>query len=53
VHKFSMFWEIETSDEFRDWYISLEEDEGCSVNAAVDLLERMGPALGRPWADTL
>ena len=48
-----MLWEVETSDEFRDWYLGLDDEECASVNVAVDLLERTGPALGRPWADTL
>jgi hypothetical protein len=46
-------WEIETSDEFNLWYRELAEDEAESVNASVDLLEQVGPALGRPHVDTL
>ena len=46
-------WEIETSDEFVAWYRGLDENEVESVNFSVDLLERVGPAIGRPHADTL
>ena len=46
-------WEIETSDEFVDWYQALEDDELESVNRSVDLLECAGPILGRPHVDTL
>jgi len=48
-----MAWEIEVSDEFKDWYNSLDEPEWESVNSAVGKLERYGPELGRPYADTL
>jgi hypothetical protein len=48
-----MAWEVEVSDEFIQWYDSLDEQEGVSVDASVDMLEEYGPALGRPHADTL
>jgi hypothetical protein len=46
-------WDIETSDEFVEWYRGLEEDEVESVNFSVELLEAAGPVLGRPHVDTL
>jgi hypothetical protein len=46
-------WEIETSDEFIEWYRGLNDDEIESVNFSVDLLEQAGPLLGRPHVDTL
>jgi hypothetical protein len=48
-----MAWEVEVSDEFIDWYESLDEDEGVSVDSAVDKLVEYGPTLARPYADTL
>jgi hypothetical protein len=48
-----MTWEVEVSDEFREWYDSLDEQEGVSVDSAVDALAKNGPALGRPFVDTL
>jgi hypothetical protein len=48
-----MAWEVEASDEFKDWYESLDEAERASVAENVDLLEEYGPALGRPYADTI
>jgi hypothetical protein len=48
-----MAWEIETSDEFSEWYCSLANDEALSVNFSVELLEQAGPALARPHVDTL
>jgi hypothetical protein len=48
-----MAWKIEVSDEFIEWYDSLDEQEGVSVDSAVDQLTVYGPTLGRPYADTL
>ena len=48
-----MAWEVEASDEFEGWYLSLDEDESESVDAVVDMLVDYGPTLGRPFADTL
>lgn len=48
-----MDWDVEVSDEFAQWYESLNEEESVSVDAAVDMLVEYGPMLGRPYADTL
>jgi hypothetical protein len=48
-----MAWEVEVSDEFVEWYESLDEEEGVSVDSAVDKLVEYGPTLARPYADTL
>ena len=46
-------WEVEYTDEFGQWWDSLDEDEQESVAASVELLRRLGPHLPRPHADTL
>ena len=43
-----MAWEVEVTDEFRDWYYSLEDDQQGAVNTGVQMLEQHGPNLGRP-----
>ena len=48
-----MTWEVEVSDEFIQWYDGLNEQEGVSVDSAVDMLQEYGPALGRLYVDTL
>jgi hypothetical protein len=48
-----MAWEIEITDEFRAWYKDLTLDECERINAAVEKLEIHGPALDRPYADTV
>jgi len=46
-------WTVEASDEFAEWYRELTDDEHESVNFSVDLLEELGPSLGRPHVDTV
>jgi hypothetical protein len=48
-----MPWDVEASDEFKEWYENLGEAERASVAESVDMLEEYGPALGRPYVDTL
>jgi hypothetical protein len=48
-----MAWEIEVSDEFKEWYDSLTDDECSSVHKVIEALAALGPALGRPQVDTL
>lgn len=48
-----MPWEAEYTDEFEAWWRSLSEDEQETTGVAVRELEERGPALGRPFADTV
>jgi hypothetical protein len=48
-----MAWEVEATEEFQTWFSELTPDERVSVAAKIDLLEEVGPPLGRPHADTL
>lgn len=48
-----MTWEVEVSDEFRDWYEALDAEEQDSVTYSVDLLHFSGPDLGRPYVDSV
>jgi hypothetical protein len=36
-----MAWEVEASDEFKEWYENLDEAEQASVAESVDMLEDM------------
>jgi hypothetical protein len=49
----SVEWEIEYTDEFEQWWDSLDEDEQIDVEAKVILLRRYGPLLPRPHADVI
>lgn len=46
-------WEVEYTNEFGVWWNDLSAEEQERVRAAVLVLERHGPALGRPWVDTV
>lgn len=41
-------WDIEFTDEFGQWWDSLDDDEQESVDATVTLLEKLGPQLPYP-----
>ncbi len=41
-------WEIEGTDAFQAWYDTLGDPECSAVNAAVEKLIQVGPALRRP-----
>jgi hypothetical protein len=46
-------WEIEVTDQFAAWYAGLTDALANAVDAAVEALEADGPALGRPFVDTI
>lgn len=46
-------WEVEYTNEFEAWWETLDEEEQEAIDAAVELLEERGPALGRPLADNV
>jgi len=46
-------WDVEFTDQFGEWWDTLDEDAQTSINAIVLVLEQLGPALTRPYADTV
>jgi hypothetical protein len=46
-------WEIESTDEFDEWFYALNEVAQIEIAAKIELLRQYGPALSRPHADTL
>jgi hypothetical protein len=46
-------WDVEVTGQFATWYRSLENDALEAVTAAVNRLQEHGPALGRPFVDTI
>jgi DNA-binding transcriptional regulator YiaG len=48
-----MEWEVEYTDQFGEWWDDLDENEQEAVTAAVNVLARRGPTLGRPLADNV
>lgn len=41
-------WEVEYTDEFEEWWKTLDEEEQIDVTASVGLLEECGPNLKHP-----
>ncbi len=48
-----MAWDVEYTDTFAEWWRGISEEEQEDIAFKVKLLERVGPALGRPHADSL
>lgn len=48
-----MNWPVEYTDEFGDWWDTLDEGEQDSVAAYVALLERRGPTLPHPYSSQI
>lgn len=48
-----MEWEVEFTDQFEAWWDDLTIEEQEAVTAAVNVLSRRGPVLGRPLVDTI
>lgn len=48
-----MIWEIEHTEKFEEWWVTLSEDEQESIAVSVGLLEKLGPNLPRPHSDTV
>ena len=46
-------WEVEFTDEFGRWWNTLTEAQQDAIDTGVRLLEKLGPSLSRPYADTV
>lgn len=46
-------WEIWVTDEFREWFATLDDESQDLVSAAIDRLADAGPQLGRPLVDRI
>jgi hypothetical protein len=46
-------WEVEYTDQFESWWDALDEEDQEKIDAAIEYLEARGPALRRPFADTV
>ena len=48
-----LVWDVEVTDEFRDWYEALDGETQAPIMVAVERLQEHGPALGRPLVGEL
>jgi hypothetical protein len=46
-------WEVDTTDEYDDWFLEQGAEEQASIRTKAELLAEYGPHLPRPHADTL
>jgi hypothetical protein len=46
-------WDVEFTDQFEQWWDTLNVEQQQAIDAAVRLLEEQGPGLGRPLVDTI
>jgi hypothetical protein len=46
-------WNVELTDEYYEWFESLDEGQQDAVREDIAILERSGPSLGHPFVDTL
>lgn len=52
-HNRLMAWMVEYTDQFETWWLSLDSGEQGTIIAAVNVLEKWGPGLGRPLVDSI
>lgn len=48
-----MPWEIEFTDQFEEWWVTLREKDQDAIDRAVTALQLDGPTLGRPLVDAI
>ena len=46
-------WEVEFTDEFEDWWMTLDLDQQAALGLRIGLLSSRGPDLGRPAVDRI
>jgi hypothetical protein len=46
-------WNIELTDEYVAWFAELDERQQNAIRADIEILEQMGPFLGRPYVDSI
>jgi hypothetical protein len=46
-------WEVEFTDDFEQWWLTLSQDEQVEISAKVELLQEYGPILPRPHSDVI
>jgi hypothetical protein len=46
-------WNVEITDEYFEWYQTLDAPTQDALVADIELIEKKGPSLGRPYVDTV
>lgn len=48
-----MLWEVEYTEEFREWWIELTSRQQDAIESKVDMLSHLGPDLGYPHTSAI
>ena len=48
-----MAWEVEVTDQFQEWWHTLDEEQQDAVTIKVSLLQELGPTLGSPHSSDI
>ena len=46
-------WEVEVTDQFKDWWSTLADEQQRAITNRVEVLAERGPDLGRPIVDRI
>jgi hypothetical protein len=46
-------WNIEITDDFLEWFRTLDDGQQDAIRTDIQILENMGPSLGRPYVDSI
>jgi hypothetical protein len=46
-------WNIELTDEYIAWFRTLDDRTQDAIRSDIEILEKMGPFLGRPYVDSI
>lgn len=46
-------WDVITTDRFDEWFNNMDDTDRANIIASMLLLEKKGPSLSRPYADTV
>ena len=46
-------WNVEITNEYFDWFNTLDDKMQDAIRADIEVLEKVGPFLGRPYVDSI
>lgn len=46
-------WNIEITDDYLKWFETLDVGQQEAIRTDIEILEKMGPSLGRPYVDSI
>jgi hypothetical protein len=46
-------WSVEITDDYLKWFRTLDVGQQDALRTDIEILEKMGPSLGRPYVDSV